>query len=164
MIACNKYCGYRGYWNKPAWYSGSRWWPITAKWNSYCYARWGPISANIARQNFINEREPIEAKIEATPWTNQLDLIVGSLENRPGAAYVPNSIWSSATESNELGRNRMGAIERRDAQLPYEFNNQWGATAAHLDDSSPWSSATQSNELGRERGYYVESLFTPGNI
>lgn len=122
------------------------------------------MSANAARQNFIENRAPIEAKMEATPFTNQLDLIVGSLENRAGAGFTPNSIWSSATQSNELGRNRMGAIERLDAQLPYEFNNKWGSKAAHIDDSSPWSSASQSNELGRERGYYVESLFAPGNI
>ena len=97
------------------------------------------------RQDFIDQRELIEAKHEATPWSNSLDLLVGALPDRPGAGYVPSSIWSSSTQSNQLGRERNAATERNDPMLAYQFNNIWGSIDANRDDDSSWMSSTESN-------------------
>lgn len=92
--------------------------------------------------------------MEATPWSNQLDLIVGALPNRAGATYTPNSIWSSATQSNQLGRGANAATERNDPLLPFQFNNRWGSLDANVDDDQSWASASSTNELGRRGKYY----------
>lgn len=118
------WCPYSSYWKSDCWVWSGACWPITSSWWGLCNNRWGLAQRlNASRQNFITERAEIEEKLEATPWSNQLDLIVGSLGTRAGAGFNPSSIWSSATQSNELGRERNAATERRDPQMPYEFNN-----------------------------------------
>jgi len=93
---------YRKSWSADYWFYNNRWWPIAGNW-------WTPSAW---RKNYVAQRAAIETKMEATPWTDQLDLIVGALPNRAGATYTPNSIWSSATQSNELGRPGNAATER----------------------------------------------------
>jgi len=115
---------YRKFWSADYWYYNNRWWPIAGNW-------WAPSAW---RKNYIAKRAAIETKIEATPWTNQLDLIVGALPNRAGATYTPNSIWSSATQSNELGRGA-NALTAFNAPLePFQMNKRWGNLNANVDD------------------------------
>jgi len=156
---------YRYYWDRSWWWYKNQWWPITARWNDWTNYRskvWKAQKLNNARQDFIDERELIEAKHEATPFSNNLDLIVGALPDRPGAGFTPSSIWSSATQSNELGRERNAATERLDPQLSYEFNDIWGSLDANRDDDQSWSSASEANLFGMPRQTYTESLFAPG--
>lgn len=115
---------YRKFWSADYWYYNNRWWPVQGIW-------W---NARTMRQNYINQREVIEAKMEATPWSNQLDLIVDALPLRAGATFTPSSINSGSTQSNQLGRGANAATERNEPMLPFQFDNTWGSLDHRVDD------------------------------